>query len=123
MNTKGSISQLLAGIIIILAMAAFASTFFTVGKIKKGSFQMEAANQTAAKKLEELMNTSFDTLTNGTFTEPPGAANWNLKWTIEGVPAKSRLKKITVISKHQDKTTKAIQAAGNTTIGFKYADY
>ena len=124
MNAKGFISQIMAGVIIVIAIVAFAITFTTIGRVKKGSFQSVLANQRAAKKLEALMNTSFLTLANGDFTDAPGAVDWNVKWTIEDVgAAPSRIKKITVIAKQQEKASKANQPMGDMAVGIKYNDF
>lgn len=117
-NNRGEmVTNIVAGIIVIMAILGAAAIFRNVETSKRQAAEMESAGDIAAKKLETLLNAPWSTLTVGEHTD----ANTTLSWIVTDVGP--RLKKIDVVSKHQHKVTRDIASRGFLVSGYRYYDF
>ena len=119
---KGEIvTNVIAGIIILIGVMGAIYTFSTIDKIKNKAVEMETAGGLAAQKLEALINSAWAAadLTAGDHSDP--TAGSPLRWTVTDVTP--RLKKIDVVAQHEQKTTKENLAQGVLVTGYRFNDF
>lgn len=123
-NRRGDIiTNVIAGIIIFIAIAGAMVMFYNSNKAQQNAVEMEAAGDAAAKKLEELLNTPWTdpALTVGEHDD--GTAKSTFRWIVTDVAGKPRLKKIQVVKKHEHKVSRDVASKGALVEGYRYNDF
>lgn len=124
-NRRGDFSPLIAGIIIVVALGAVITSLIATKKVRTKSSEGESATEVCAKKLEDLMNLSFNhaDLDTATAVNPHKTPDNALLWEVTTVSGEPKLKKIVVRSAFQQKTQRTIAEQSVAITGYKYNDF
>jgi hypothetical protein len=122
-NRTGDLSPIIAGGIIIVALAAVITVLSANKKVQTNASQAESANELAARKLEDLVNLPWNHADLSTLGSDNPHTSGSLTWTVTNPAGKPRLKQIVLRSQLQQKVTRALANQSVGIVGFKYDDF